>query len=85
MLFISFIELPLLAPYIGCVAVHTPLQILVGPRVSGSSAKERERVMTRVNTHIADGSLINGRIVGFLSTLALVLAGILTMASFAAI
>lgn len=41
--------------------------------------------MTRVNANFATESPINGKVVEFLSTLALVLAGILTMASFAAI
>ena len=41
--------------------------------------------MTRVNTNFATESHINGKVVEILSTIALVLAGILTMASFAAI
>jgi hypothetical protein len=41
--------------------------------------------MTRIAVPMADESPINGKIVGFLSTMALVLAGFLTMASFAAI
>jgi hypothetical protein len=42
--------------------------------------------MTRVNAQIADQtSPINGRVVDVLSTIALVLAGFLSLASFAAI
>jgi hypothetical protein len=42
--------------------------------------------MTRVNSHIEDQtSPINGTVVGVLTAVALVLAGFLSMASFAAI
>jgi len=85
MLFISFIEPQSPAPYIGCVAVQKPLQILMWPKAPGPRRREKERVMTRVNANFVAESPINGKIVEFLSTIALVLAGILTMAAFGTI